>query len=107
MRLVGLLLGEPPRDKITVGSLIKERENEFLVRETHEVYIFTWKAPKKPPKALPLFPNSAKLIVVAIQDLSEEEKWSRLILEAVDRERYLLVEEKKAYGNMLKVFALK
>jgi hypothetical protein len=45
--------------------------------------------------------------VVAIQDLSEEEKWSRLILEAVDRERYLLVEEKKAYGNMLKVFALK
>lgn len=69
------------------------------------MYIFSWKAPKKPPKSLFPFPNTPKLIVVGIQDLSEEEKWNKLIGEAVDRERYILVEEKKTNGNMLKVFA--
>lgn len=73
----------------------------------HEVYIFSWKAPKKVPKSLLLFPNSPKLIVINIQDLSEEDKWNKLITESIDNERYILVEEKKVYGNMLKIFAHK
>ena len=36
-----------------------------------EIYIFTWKAPKKPPTSMILFPNTPKLIIVSIQDLSE------------------------------------
>lgn len=35
MRLVGLLLGEAPRDRMSVSKLIKDRENEYLIRETH------------------------------------------------------------------------
>ncbi len=35
-----------------------------------EVYIFTWKAPKKAAKYLPLFPNTPKIIAINIQDLS-------------------------------------
>jgi len=38
-----------------------------------------------------MFPNTPKLIVVSIQDMSEEDKWNQIIFEAVDRERYILV----------------
>ena len=57
----------------------------------NEVYIFTWKAPKKPPKSLPLFPNTPKIIVIGIQDFTEEEKWNLLIIDSIDKERYIPV----------------
>jgi hypothetical protein len=56
-----------------------------------EVYIFSWKAPKKVPKSLLLFPNTPKLIVVSIQDMGEEDKWNQIITEAVDKDRYMVV----------------
>lgn len=48
------------------------------------VYVFTWKAPKVVPFILPPCPTDVDFIVIAVQDLSEPERWFQLIEAAVD-----------------------
>ncbi|CAM5999729.1 unnamed protein product [Sphagnum balticum] len=71
------------------------------------VYLMSWKAPKKIPNSLNLLPNDYRIIAISIQDVGDQDKWSRLVMEAVDKERYILVGEKISSNNLLKVFALK
>lgn len=55
------------------------------------VYVFTWKAPKVVPFMLPPFPTDVDFIVIAVQDLSEPERWFQLIEAAVDGSLFVRV----------------
>ena len=51
--------------------MIEERAIEFCHKQIIDIYLFTWKPPKKLPPSLTLFPNTSDLIVVSLQEVAE------------------------------------
>lgn len=87
--------------------MIKEREEEFCDKKIVDLYLFSWKSPKKMPTSLTLFPNSSDLLAISIQEISDESKWLQLVDEAVDSSHYLPIAKKISNNNLLIIFAKK
>ena len=72
-----------------------------------DIYIFSWKAPKKIPSSLPLIANNSHLVVIGIQESGDDEKWKKLINDIVDPNHYILVSEKSSNHNILAIYVEK
>ena len=57
MRMIDLLLQNEVSliETVKIPALIEERQDEYCEKDLLDIYIFTWKAPKKIPTSLPLF----------------------------------------------------
>ena len=69
MRMIDLLLDKDVSvvETVKIPALVEEREIEYCEKDLFDIYIMTWRAPKKIPTSLPLIENSSNLIVIGIQ----------------------------------------
>ena len=108
MNLIDLLLEKDVAkvETVTIPGMVEERKVEFCSKDLLDIYIWTWKAPKKIPSSLPLIQKNGQLLVIGIQESTDDEQWARLIEEIVDRNQYIEVSRKISNHNILIIYAL-
>lgn len=81
MNLIDLLLEKEISkvETVTIPNLVEGRKVEFCSKDLLDIYILTWKAPKKIPSSLPLIQNNGQIVVIGIQESTDDELWTRLI----------------------------